>query len=213
MPSILVVNRTRANAEAVASALSETDAQLDMAAASSSEARPFARTFAPDIALLELDVAIGLRLVRDLLRDHPLLRVFVYGSTDDEREVAAWAEAGVARIVVRTVPLQELVRSVREAACVGASADRAKAIVHRAAGPTNLIRGKPGGSVDLTQRERDVLQLIAVGLSNREIADTLSLGLPTVKNHVQHLMRKLGVHRRSDAALYWHENNVTEISC
>jgi DNA-binding CsgD family transcriptional regulator len=60
--------------------------------------------------------------------------------------------------------------------------------------------GRVARAADLTRREREVTRLIALGLSNREIAETLCLELPTVKNHVQHLMRKLGVHRRADAA-------------
>lgn len=71
-----------------------------------------------------------------------------------------------------------------------------------------MIRERSVGVVELTQRERDVLRLIAAGLSNREVAETLCVELPTVKNHVQHLMKKLGVHRRSDAAHYWHENHA-----
>ncbi len=212
MASVLVVNRTRANAEALASALSGAQAQMHMVAASSAEARSVARALEPDIALLELDVAIGVKLVRDLLRDQPLLNVFVYGSTEDEREVRAWAEVGATCIVMRTVTLTDLVRFVCEAACTGVQTGNTRAIVYRAPGLTSQIRGTAGGPAELTQRERDVLQLIAVGLSNREVADTLSLELATVKNHVQHLMRKLGVHRRADAAQYWHEVHATGIS-
>lgn len=200
-----------ANAEALVSAFGE-QPQLHLVAASVSEARSRARIVAPNIALLELDVAVGLKLVRELVRDHPALTMFVYGSSDDAREVAAWAEAGATRIVMRTVSLTDLVRYVCDAARAGEPQGRTLALVHGSAGTTSVLRAVPVGTAELTQRELDVLRLVAAGLSNREIADTLFLGLPTVKNHVQHLMRKLGVHRRSDAARYWRESHAAGVS-
>lgn len=212
MTSVLVVNRTRANAEALASAFNGVQRELNLIATSTKEARSCARALDPDVALLELDMAVGLKLVRDLQRDHPALSAVVYGSTDDERELAAWVEAGATRIVVRAVPLADLVRIVCETAGKGALGGRAMAIVHHAAGSSLFVRPTSVGLVDLTRRERDVLRLIAAGLSNREVADTLGVELPTVKNHVQHLMKKLGVHRRSDAAHYWHESHAIGVS-
>jgi DNA-binding NarL/FixJ family response regulator len=212
MASVLVVNRTRANAEALASAFNGGELQLNLVATHAKEARSRARAVGPDVALLELDMAVGLKLVRDLQQDHPAVRVVVYGSTDDERELAAWAEAGAVRIVMRAVPLADLVRFVCETAGSGKSGRRAAAIVHRAGGSTTVIRETSVRVVELTQRERDVLRLIAAGLSNRDVADTLCVELPTVKNHVQHLMKKLGVHRRSDAAEYWHKNRVIRVA-
>lgn len=212
MPTVLLVNRTRANAEALISAFGEQQ-QLNLVAASAAEARLRARSVAPSVALIELDVSVGLKLVRDLVRDHPALNVFVYGSTDDDRELAAWAEAGATRIVMRTVSLTDLVRSVCEVVCLSGSNDRAVTVtVHHAAGFTSVVREISPAGADLTQRELDVLRLIAAGLSNREIADTLFLEVPTVKNHVQHLMRKLGVHRRFEAARYWHERQAVGAS-
>jgi DNA-binding NarL/FixJ family response regulator len=210
--SVLVVNRTRANAEALASAFNGAQPQLKLVATSTKEARSRAHALDPDVALLELDVAVGLKLVRDLHSDHPGLRVVVYGSSDDERELAAWAEAGATRIFMRTIPLAELVRFVGETLGGGGPRRRATTFVHHAGGITTVIRGTSVHAVELTRRERDVLQLIAAGLSNQEVADTLCLELPTVKNHVQHVMRKLGVHHRSDAAQYWHESHMAEVS-
>lgn len=60
----------------------------------------------------------------------------------------------------------------------------------------------PRGQV-LTRRELDVLELIAGGLANKEIASALTLSVPTIKNHVQSILKKLGVRRRADAALWF----------
>lgn len=152
--------------------------------------------------MIELEVAVGLRLVRDLLRLQPAPQVFVYGSADDERELSAWAEAGVTCIVTDAVALADLIESVVEAAKRPAPAPAVAAVVHQAAGRTTLRRDRSREPTQLTQRESDVLRLVALGLSNREVAETLCVELPTVKNHIQHLMKKLGVHRREEAVRY-----------
>ena len=208
MNSILVVNRTKVNAEALAVALAKERPQLDLVPVSSAEARSRARVCPPDIALIELDIAVGLKLMRDLVRDHPALRLFIYGSADDERELGAWAGAGASRIFISTISLRDLARSVYEAGRLDAQADQARVIVHRTFDVISVHRRTCGVGANLTRREQDVLRLIAIGLSNREVAQMLSLELPTVKNHVQHLMRKIGVHRRADAARYWSENQT-----
>lgn len=174
---------------------------MTLVATNASEARTLARHRKPDAAIVELDVVVGLRLLRDLLRMHPALKVFIYGSNEDERETAAWAEAGAAFIVLHSVALVDLVRSVRDAVRDGAPRMATKTTVQGSEGMTSLVREQVSFA-ELTQREHDVLQLIGLGLSNREVAETLCLELPTVKNHVQHLMRKLGVHRRADAVEY-----------
>lgn len=212
MPSVLIVNRTRVNAEALASAFKQDEPRMKLVASGVSDARAVARECAPDIAVIELDVAIGLRLVRDLLGARPTLRVFVYGAVDDERELEAWAEAGANCIVMSSVPLADFVRSVRLEASF-ATPTTPTAVVQRLDRSTTLRRDQYPRSAELTQRERDVLQLIALGLSNREVAETLCVELSTVKNHVQHLMRKLGVHRRTDAARHVLEDYADSGEC
>jgi DNA-binding NarL/FixJ family response regulator len=199
--TLLLVNRTKANAEALATAFAASAPPPALVAAEASEARSVVSRCAPDVAVIELDVAVGLRLVRDLLRMHPALKVFIYGSTEDEREMNAWADAGAACIVLHSVSLADLVRSVTDAIRDGCRPAERRATVQGSSRTTSLVRVHVGPG-DLTQREHDVLQLIGLGLSNREVAETLCLELPTVKNHVQHLMRKLGVHRRADAVRY-----------
>jgi two-component system, NarL family, nitrate/nitrite response regulator NarL len=181
--------------------------------ASASEARAVTRETAPDVALIQVDVAIGLRLVRDLLALRPALNVLAYGLGRDKRELSAWAEAGVSRLIGRPATLAELVRSVWAAGAFATAPTAAeKPASVRPAGVTESSRDEMPRAALFTSREFDVLQLIAVGLTNQEIANTLCLELPTVKNHVQHVMRKLGVHRRAEAARYLEEptNNAVE---
>jgi DNA-binding NarL/FixJ family response regulator len=199
--TLLLINRTKANAEALGSAFAGHAPAITLVVANASEARSLARQCTPDAAVIELDVTVGLRLVRDLRGMHPGLKIFVYGLAEDEREMTAWAEAGVALIVLHSVALVDLVCAVCDALRNGYPSLPTTARVQGSSGMTSLISARVGVA-GLTQRERDVLQLISLGLSNREVAETLCLELPTVKNHVQHLMRKLGVHRRDDAVQY-----------
>ena len=62
---------------------------------------------------------------------------------------------------------------------------------------------------ELTERELEVLRLIGEGLTNQEIADTLFIGIKTVKTHVSNILSKLGVNDRTQAAIYAHRNKLT----
>jgi DNA-binding NarL/FixJ family response regulator len=192
--TVLIVTEVGANAEAVARAILAETPGFEVIVASAADARGRARQCVPDVALVQLDVTLGLKLVRELLRGRPELKIVAYGLGEDERELSAWVEAGVSRLICRTADLAEIVRSVGSP-----SSARESTISQRAK------HMRASGSALFTPRERDVLQLVAVGLNNREIAENLCLELPTVKNHVQHVMRKLGVHRRAEAARYLRE--------
>jgi DNA-binding NarL/FixJ family response regulator len=210
--TILIVNDTRANAEGLAHVLRAGTPKANAISASASEARTATRERAPDVALIQVDVAIGLRLVRDLLAVRPRLKVLAYGLGDDKRELSAWAEAGVCRLVSRGATLAELVRSVwAESALATVSSSAERCASARLAGVTDFSDDQIPLAALFTPREFDVLQLIAAGLTNREIASTLCVELPTVKNHVQHVMRKLGVHRRAEAARYLDETSSNEL--
>jgi DNA-binding NarL/FixJ family response regulator len=192
--TVLVIGRTHANAEAVALALNQVEHRITTHAATAADAREVAYTCSPNVAAIDLGVEVGLRLVRDLVRRLPALRVVVYGCSNDKRERSAWADAGATRVVSSSASLGALVE------CVRADLRRTTHSEQKSHFATPNRYGRVARAADLTQREREVTRLIALGLSNREIAETLCLELPTVKNHIQHLMRKLGVHRRADAA-------------
>jgi two-component system nitrate/nitrite response regulator NarL len=125
--------------------------------------------------------------------------VVVLGAPEDEGQVIALAELGVLGFVEREASLDELVASV-----VGAA--RGEASFPARIATTLLRRVSSGGTrprspdvSSLTVRERQVVQLIAEGLSNKEIAARLVIEVATVKNHVHNILEKLEVNRRSDA--------------
>jgi DNA-binding NarL/FixJ family response regulator len=154
----------------------------------------------PDLVLLDVSLPHALDGVRALRA--PLRRIPVLGfAVGDDRDVLACVEAGIAACVPREASLAELVSAMTcamrgEALC---SPRIAGALFRRVADLAE--RGTPGiESSALTNREREIVALIERGLSNKEIARQLGIELPTVKNHVHHILAKLSVGRRSEAA-------------
>jgi DNA-binding NarL/FixJ family response regulator len=120
--------------------------------------------------------------------------------TESEAGVLACAETGVAGYVTRDASMDEVVATLLavargELACPPAIA----ASLFRHVGTLSARRGEPAPDV-LTPREREIVELIEQGLSNKEISRRLSIGLSTVKNHVHNLLEKLHVPRRGAAA-------------
>ena len=160
------------------------------------------RTLSPDIALLDMSTADSMALLRGISAWSCDTRVVALGVTDSGPEVVGCAEAGVAGYVTRDDTLDELVDALLtvargEAPC---SPRAAAMLLHRV---STLAAGRPtgrGAGVRLTPRESEVLGLIGTGLSNKQIGQRLCIELPTVKNHVHHILEKLAVHGRHEAA-------------
>jgi two-component system, NarL family, nitrate/nitrite response regulator NarL len=154
----------------------------------------------PDVILLDArgaDVGAAVRLLRQAA---PAAAVIALSVPNREDDLLQHAEAGVAGLVTREASFEELVAAIESAARGEAlcSPSLAAAMLRRLA-----LRAQqpPEPPVPvLTSRELEVVGLIDEGLSNKQIAHRLSIELPTVKNHVHHILGKLGVERRRDAA-------------
>src|SRR6266516_3224851 len=155
----------------------------------------------PDVILLDTfpaDAALRIRELLDGLRDVPVLALTVPNS---ETEILTIAEAGIAGFVTSDASVGDLVAAIEsvargEALC---SPSVAAALMRRLASLARSGKGTdPIGP--LTTREREILELIDEGCSNKQIAQRLRIELPTVKNHVHHILVKLGVSRRAEAA-------------
>jgi DNA-binding NarL/FixJ family response regulator len=159
----------------------------------------------PDVVLMDLVMPRldGIGAMRELRRREVPTRVIVLTSfLDDERLMPA-LQAGAAGYLLKDVEPAELARAVRSACADEALIDPTVAarLLH------TLSSGSPAVSGDgilqqLTRREREVLELIALGHSNKRIALALGIAEKTVKTHVGHLLAKLGVSDRTQAALY-----------
>ena len=209
----LLVSPTRVYLEAMAPVL-ERDPRIHVVATAMSgeDAIAAVRRHAPRVVLLELPVPEGLITARALLA-HGEVRVVAFGVPTDEHEVLAWAACGVAGCIVRDGSVAELVDAIVQAArgLTVCSPCLAGVLFRRAAavGPPRTFP-EASDQPPLTSREIEILELVAQGLSNKQIARMLRLQVPTVKNHVRHIFQKLGIHRRSET-LAWADLLVSRV--
>jgi two-component system, NarL family, nitrate/nitrite response regulator NarL len=164
------------------------------------EAVPLLGATLIDVVLLDVSMDRPYVALRRLTRQDGL-RVVVFGVLDLEQEILACAEAGFAGYVTRDGTVAELVQTIRAAARGEFSCPPhiAGGLVRRLAVLATDSR-QPAWQPRLTVRERQIVQLIDQGLSNKEIARLLTIQVATVKNHVHNILEKLGVRRRADVA-------------
>jgi NarL family two-component system response regulator LiaR len=155
----------------------------------------------PQVALVDLVMpGGGIAATRDIRAASPDTQVVLLTSFDDSRQILAAVQAGALSCLLKDVDADGLAEAVRKAA-------RGEAVLHpRVAGYLleAVRRGTPGGEplTSLSQRERDVLALMAEGLSNHTIGEKLEISDKTVKTHVSNILAKLGVADRTQAAVY-----------
>jgi two-component system nitrate/nitrite response regulator NarL len=154
----------------------------------------------PDAVVLDLGVPSGLAFVQRLRADLPQARIIGYAIADSGSAIAEWARTGVCGYVEREGDESDIVTTVFHAMrgelyCSPRFAARLLAQVANQAPP------QPDDLLDkLTPRERQILQFLGQGRSNKEIARTLGISVATVKNHVHNLLEKLSLDRRSQAS-------------
>lgn len=163
------------------------------------EAEAVVRAMAPDIVLLDLKLSAGsdfegLSLCAKLSAAHPQLGLLVLTTFLDEELVVRAVHAGARGYVVKDVDTTELVRAIR-AISAGESAFDARS----AAAVVRSLNGRNEPRQQLTDRELEVLRLLATGLSNHAIGERLYISATTAKFHVSNIMRKLDVTRRAEA--------------
>lgn len=151
-----------------------------------------------DVRLPGMDGLETLQKIKDL---NPLLRVLLYTGNDNPTYQARGIALGALGVVLKSEPLESLLSAITNVAQGGTcwSKDQRR----RATSPGKRMNSTmPISDVSLTQREMDVLIQLANGLTNKEIALSLGIGYETVKEHVQHVLRKLGVTDRTQAAVW-----------
>ncbi|MGU3499848.1 LuxR C-terminal-related transcriptional regulator [Mycobacterium sp. C31M] len=156
---------------------------------------------APELLLLNIRMRQSASLLRAALATNPAIRVIVLGiSEDDEAEVIACAEAGVAGYHTRTESLDDLVLLVKKVVAgeTFCSPLVSAMLLRRLSTLASRQTAVPDEPV-LTVREAQILELLRLGLSNRDIAGELCIAVHTVKNHVHSLLAKLGVRTRAQA--------------
>lgn len=153
-----------------------------------------------DIVLLDMAIPGSLTTTRLIVEGGPA-RVIGLGVTEIEQDVIACAEAGVSAYVPRDAVVSDLVQAIRSAErgelrC----SPRMAATLFRHAAKSTLAPGKEADARSLTNRELGIVHLLDSGLSNKEIAQRIGIEVGTVKNHVHHILAKLHVRTRGEAA-------------
>ena len=164
-----------------------------------------ARELQPDVALVDLAMPglDGIETTRRVLRACPSVQVVVLTAFSDRQQVLAALDAGARGYLLKDAEPAELVRAVRAAA-------RGEAPLDPRAAHAVLTRSTPEAGATLTAREREVLQLVANGLPNKQIARALGITERTVKAHMTKIFVAIGVTDRTAAALWAHRNGIRE---
>ncbi|KRE45777.1 response regulator [Paenibacillus sp. Soil724D2] len=169
-----------------------------------------AQEYRPDVVLMDLvmEGMDGIETTRKLLQLYPDCKVIVLTSFLDDEKMYPVIEAGAFSYLLKTSRASEIAQAIR-AAAKGQSileSQVASKIMNRFRQP------KPAAEPheELTDREMEVLRLIAKGKSNQELADDLFIGVKTVKFHVTNVLAKLGVEDRTQAAIYAFKHGLAE---
>jgi DNA-binding NarL/FixJ family response regulator len=178
----------------------EPDIEVVAEAGSVDEALAVAMHVEPDVAVVDVRLGDGdgVTLCRELRAKPNPPQCLMLTAFDDEEAMVAAIMAGAAGYLLKQVKGQDVVTAVREVA-----AGRSLLDPLTTARMLDKMRNPPHDELEhLTERERDVLDLIGQGLSNREIAERLFLAEKTVKNYVTSVLAKLGMQRRTQAAAW-----------
>jgi DNA-binding NarL/FixJ family response regulator len=175
----------------------EPDFQLVGTATTGAEAVALVARTDPDVMLLDLELPEldGVGVLRRLVAEGARVRVIVFTVFDTDERIIAAVEAGAAGYLLKGAPRAELFAAVRTVAAGGSllASVASSAVLRR-------VRGEvPPGGPSLTLREREVLETLARGLGNKQIAAELGVSERTVKFHVSSLFAKLGAGNRTEA--------------
>ncbi len=165
----------------------------------------------PDLVLMDLKMPImnGVEATRQIRTKHPEVKVLVLTTFDNDEWVLDAIQAGASGYLLKDTPRNELVKAIRGTVTGRTYVDPSIAgkVLERVSShqtqPATLITSK------LTDREIEVLRLMAKGLTNKDISDRLFLSEGTVRNHVSSILEKLGVSDRTQAVVIAIQHGIT----
>lgn len=158
----------------------------------------------PQVVLMDvrMEKLGGIEACREIKSDYPDVAVLMITSFPDEEAVAASIIAGASGYLLKNVSRIELLKAVRQVAS-GDSLLHPEATQRAIRNMTSIVAGTAQTQgEELTERERAVLALVARGYTNKQIAGELFVSEKTARNHVSHILEKLSLSRRSEAAAY-----------
>lgn len=200
---VLVVDDQRLVREGIASLLSiQEGIEVVGTAVDGQEAVEKAAALAPDVILMDVRMPVmdGIAATALIRRNRPDCRVLMLTTFDDEQYIIRSLQAGAMGYLLKDIPAGDLAQAVR--LTYAGIYQLAPTVAGKLVGQLTARRHSAPPPADLTEREREVLRLLARGATNREIAEALMVSEGTVKNHVSNILGRLGLRDRVQAAVY-----------
>lgn len=199
---LLVVDDHEVVRTGLKSLVAGTDIKIVAEAATGEAGVRQALKHSPDVVLLDVRMPSGdgLNALGRIKIEHAEMPVLIFSTYDNPTYVARAVALGASGYVLKGCTRDELIKAIRTAASGESSWTREE--LRRVTGALATPRLASEVEVPLTQRESEVLHQLALGLTNKEIALALHISYETVKEHVQHILRKVGVSDRTQAAVW-----------
>lgn len=188
--------------------LDGTELEIASEATNAAEALASVEASVPDAVLMDIRMAggDGLNALGRLKLDHPDLPIVLFSAYDNPTYIARAVALGASGYILKSAGRDRLISALKTAAAGESSWTREE--LRRVTGALATPRLSQDIEVPLTQRESEVLRQMALGLTNKEIAKMLGISYETVKEHVQHILRKIGVSDRTQAAVWAVRKNL-----
>ena len=192
------------------------DSEPDLAvlgeAADGTEAVAAARKTAPDVMLMDIRMPVmdGIAATRLITADASRSRVLILTTFDLDDYVFAALRAGASGFMLKDRPPEELLSAIRVIAAGEAllAPNVTRRLIGHFTRQPDPLAAPPAALAELTVREREVLGLIAAGLSNTEIAGRLAMSVPTAKTHVSRILAKLGARDRAQIVVIAYQSGL-----
>jgi DNA-binding NarL/FixJ family response regulator len=192
----------------------EDDLEVVGEAADGRQAVELAARLSPDVVVMDVRMPVmdGIEATRQITTDRGagVPRVLILTTFDLDEYVFDALRAGASGFALKSRPLDELltaIRTIADGEALLAPSVTRRLIAHFT-GRARLAARAPSGLEELTEREREVLSLVARGLSNAELAQTLHVSLPTAKTHVSRILTKLGARDRTQLVILAYESGL-----
>ena len=191
----------------------EDDLEVAGEAPDGRQAVELAASLAPDVIVMDVRMPVmdGIEATRRITADRSAqTRVLMLTTFDLDEYVFEALRAGASGFALKSRPLEELLSAIRTVAAGEAllAPSVTRRLIAHFTTAERTPRKTPRGLAELTEREREVLALVARGLSNAELAETLHVSLPTAKTHVSRILTKLGARDRTQLVILAYESGL-----
>ena len=192
----------------------EDDLEVVGEAADGRQAVELAASLAPDVVVMDVRMPVmdGIEATRQITSGQGPsgARVLILTTFDLDEYVFEALRAGASGFALKSLPLDELLNAIRTVAAGEAllAPSVTRRLIAHFAGQARTPARTPPGLAELTEREREVLSLVAEGLSNAELAQTLHVSLPTAKTHVSRILTKLGARDRVQLVILAYQSGL-----